>query len=112
MNIWYFVLVWSNSYSSHKDINRYWKLQWFVQVKLRHKKLQFSVFERSHADIGNVLISPEDNNEIEPDDENDVIDNCKNITDGNNKINSAGKILLRGHSQPHLLAQKQEKGFI
>ena len=79
---------------------------------MRHKKLQFSVFERSHADIGNVLISPEDNNEIEPDDENDVIDNCKNITDGNNKINSAGKILLRGHSQPHLLAQKQEKGFI
>ena len=82
---------------------------------MRHKKLQFSVFERSHADIGNVLISPEDNNEIEPDDENDVIetnDKCKNITDGNNKINSSGKILLRGHSQPHLLAQKQEKGFI
>ena len=40
MNIWYFVLVWSNSYSSHKDINRYWKLQWFVQVKLRHKQAE------------------------------------------------------------------------
>lgn len=79
---------------------------------MRHKKLQFSVFWRSHADIGNVLISPEDNNEIEPDDENETNGNCKNITDGNNKINSSGKILLRGHSQPHLLAQKQEKGFI
>ena len=68
---------------------------------------------RSHADIGNVLINPDDDTEHEPDDVNDVIetnDNCKNSNGcENNKINNSGKILLRGHSQPHLLAQKQEK---